>query len=82
MSKIVTPPPNAVYEEWNESTAPVEVSVVLAPNTADIGTPKRTSLPSIAAPAACSAGPWCATSAATAAPTAPAHSTTMTATMA
>jgi hypothetical protein len=45
-------PPSAVYESWKESTAPVEVSVVAAANAAELGTPNRVSLPSVAAPTA------------------------------
>src|SRR5215470_7320325 len=52
-------PPSAVYESWNESTDPVEVSVVDAANVAESGTPNRISLPSIAAPTACgTVPPW------------------------
>ena len=40
-----------------ELTDPVDVSVVAAANSADSGSPKRTSLPSIAAPASCVAVP-------------------------
>lgn len=39
-------------------TAPVEVSVVATEKIADAPIPKRASLPSIAPPAAWSAGPW------------------------
>src|SRR5664279_1460209 len=61
MLKIANPPPNAVNEEWNESTAPVEVPVVEVANSADAGTPKRVSLPSMDAPASFSAVPgWAA----------------------
>ncbi|GAA2307723.1 hypothetical protein SVIO_029920 [Streptomyces violaceusniger] len=56
------PPPRPVKEEWKESTAPVEVSVVDTPKSAEAPTPKRVSLPSIAPPAAWSAGPWWANS--------------------
>lgn len=52
MFSMVRPPPNEVYEEWNEFTAPVEVSVVAAPKVAEFSTPKRVSVPSVAAPAA------------------------------
>ena len=41
----------------SELTAPVEVPVVETANSADAGMPKRTSLPSIAAPAASAAVP-------------------------
>ena len=44
-------------ESCIEFTAPVDVAVVADANTADIGTPNRTSLPSIAAPASWSAAP-------------------------
>ena len=57
-------PPMDVYESWNESTAPVEVPVVAVANAADCGTPKRTSVPSEAAPTAVGtvpcAAPWAA----------------------
>ena len=47
-------------EEWNESTAPVDVPVVEAANSDEAPGPNRVSLPSIDAPAACSAVPgWC-----------------------
>src|SRR5262249_8794433 len=61
MLNSATPPPNGVYESWNEFTAPVEVTVVDAANSDDPGMPKTTFLPSIAAPAACAAtpDPWC-----------------------
>jgi hypothetical protein len=55
-------PPNAVYESWKELTAPVEVSVVDAAKVAESETPKRTSLPSIAAPMACGTVPLPASS--------------------
>ena len=50
-------PPSAVYESWNEFTAPVEVSVVAAAKVAEFDTPNRISLPSIAAPTACGTVP-------------------------
>ena len=50
-------PPSAVYESWNELTAPVEVSVVAAAKVAEFDTPNRISLPSIAAPTACGTVP-------------------------
>src|SRR5215472_1055503 len=53
------PPPNAVYESWNEFTAPVDVTVVDAANSDDPGMPNTTFFPSIAAPAAFSATPAC-----------------------
>ncbi len=56
------PPPRPVKEEWKESTAPVEVSVVATAKIEEPPTPKRTSLPSSAPPAAWSAGPWWANS--------------------
>ena len=46
-----------------ELTAPVEVPVVETANSADAHSPKRVSLPSIAAPAAAAAWPWPLTSA-------------------
>ena len=52
-------------ESCIELTAPVDVPVVADAKTADIGTPKRTSLPSMAAPASWSAGPAWLTSAQT-----------------
>lgn len=51
------PPPKAVKEEWKESTAPVEVRVVATEKIEEAPTPKRVSLPSMAAPAASRAGP-------------------------
>ena len=69
------PPPTPVYDEWNESTAPVDVPVVETANRAEAHSPKRVSLPSIAAPAACRAVPeWCTSRAVTAATSVP-HST-------
>ena len=59
MLNIVIMPPRLVYESWNESTDPVEVSVVDAANTAELGTPKRCSTPSIAALTAVGTVPWC-----------------------
>src|SRR5262245_42696661 len=52
MLNIVMPPPSAVYESWNESTDPVLVSVVDEANVAELNTPNRDSVPSVAAPAA------------------------------
>ena len=52
-------PPSAVYESWNESTAPVDVSVVAAAKVAEWGTPNRGSVPSVAAPTACGTVPSC-----------------------
>ena len=46
-------------------------------NIADSGIPNRTSLPSVAAPAACRATPGCAFSSAMAETSAPVHSTTI-----
>ncbi len=57
MSTIVTAPPSGVYESWNESTAPVDVSVVALANVAEFSTPKRVSVPSVAAPTACGTVP-------------------------
>jgi hypothetical protein len=62
-----------------EFTAPVDVPVVADAHTADIGTPNRTSLPSIAAPASCSAGPPWLTSAQTSRAVMVAHRLAMTA---
>src|SRR6478672_9311518 len=53
MLNIVIMPPNGVNESWKEFTAPVLVSVVEAAKVAESETPKRISLPSIAAPTAC-----------------------------
>ena len=72
-----TPPPSPVYEECVESMAPVDVMVVDTANIADSGIPNRTSLPSVAAPAACSATPGWAFSTAIVATRAPVHSTTI-----
>ena len=52
MLNMSRPPPTPVYEEWNELTAPVEVPVVETAKRAEAHSPKRVSLPSIAAPAA------------------------------
>ena len=52
-------PPRLVYESWNESTAPVEVSVVASAKTAESATPKRCSTPYIAEPMALGTVPWC-----------------------
>src|SRR5665647_164054 len=62
MLKISRPPPSALNEEWNESTAPVDVPVVDVANSDDAATPNRVSLPSMAAPASLSAVPGCAAS--------------------
>ena len=60
---MASPPPRAVNEEWNESTAPVDVPVVDAANSDEAAAPKRVSLPSIDAPASRSAVPgWAASS--------------------
>src|SRR4249920_2776991 len=45
-----TAPPKAVYESCAEFTAPVDVPVVDAANTAEPGIPNRTSLPSMFGP--------------------------------
>ena len=37
MLNSVIMPPRLVYESWNESTAPVDVSVVASANTAEFG---------------------------------------------
>ena len=63
MLNIATPPPGAVNESCMELTAPVDVPVVAAPNSADAAVPKRTSLPSIAPPASSGAVPGPAISA-------------------
>ena len=63
MLKSVIPPPGAVSESCIEFTAPVDVPVVAAANSALDASPKRTSLPSIAAPAAWGADPGPASSA-------------------
>ena len=63
MLNIATPPPGAVSESCIELTAPVDVPVVAAAKSAEAASPKRTSLPSIAPPAACGAGPGPAISA-------------------
>jgi hypothetical protein len=57
MSNSSTPPPSPVNEECVESMAPVEVIVVDTANIAESGIPNLTSLPSVAAPAACRAMP-------------------------
>ena len=77
MSTIVIPPPRAVKLSWKLLTAPVDVSVVEVANSAEAGTPKRVSLPSIAAPTALGTVPWWAISAAVVANTAPAQMTTI-----
>ncbi len=77
MLSITTPPPPAVNESWKELTAPVEVPVVEAANSADDGMPIRTSLPSIAAPTASGTAPRPASSKAVVAATAPIQSTAM-----
>lgn len=51
MPSMVMPPPSPVYEEWKESTAPVEVRVVDTAKIAEAPIPNRVSLPSIAPPA-------------------------------
>lgn len=62
MPSIAMPPPKPVKEEWKESTAPVEVSVVVTAKMAEAPTPKRASLPSIAPPAIRNAPSWWANS--------------------
>ena len=57
------PPPVAVSESWDALTAPVDVPVVATAKSAEAHSPKRVSLPSIAAPAAWAAGEWAPTSA-------------------
>ena len=52
MSPNVTAPPSDVYESWNESTAPVDVSVVVLAKVAEFSTPNLVSVPSVAAPTA------------------------------
>ena len=63
MLNIATPPPGAVNESCIELTAPVDVPVVAAPNSAEAASPKRVSLPSMAPPAAWGAEPGPAISA-------------------
>ncbi len=63
MLNSATPPPGAVNESCIELTAPVDVPVVAAPNSAEAAVPKRTSLPSIAPPASSGAVPGPAISA-------------------
>ena len=53
-------PARLVYESWKLSTAPVDVKVVAEANTAELGTPKRCSVPSRAEPTAVGTVPWCA----------------------
>ena len=79
MLNSARPPPYAVNESCIALTAPVDVPVVAEANTADIGTPKRTSLPSMAAPASCRAGPAWLTSAQTSSPVTAAQSDAITA---
>ena len=76
---IATPPPPAVNESCIELTAPVDVEVVDAANSALAAAPKRVSLPSIAAPTAWGTRPLPASSAQVSRPTAPAHSVPITA---
>ena len=59
MFTIGMPPPSAVYESWNESTEPVDVSVVDAAKVAELSTPNRCSVPSVAAPTAVGTVPEC-----------------------
>ena len=40
MLKIISPPPSAVNESWNELTAPVEVPVVEVANSAEAAIPE------------------------------------------
>src|SRR5229473_2704781 len=51
MSNRAMPPPNGVSESWKQFTAPVDVTVVEAANTAQPGVPNLTSVPSAAWPA-------------------------------
>lgn len=62
MPSRAMPPPRPVKEEWKESTAPVDVRVVLTANNDEAPTPKRCSFPSRAAPAIWFAEPGCAVS--------------------
>ncbi len=71
-----------VIESCIALTAPVEVPVVDAANSAEAVSPNRTSLPSIAAPAAAVAVPPPASSAHVAVTTAPSHSSPITVTTA
>lgn len=57
MFSIGSMPPSAVNESCAALTAPVEVPVEVVANRAVPGMPKRTSLPSMAAPAAAVALP-------------------------
>ncbi|CAB4909156.1 unannotated protein [freshwater metagenome] len=57
MFSNTAPPPSADILSWAELTAPVDVPVVDTANSAEAGMPKRTSLPSIIAPAAVAATP-------------------------
>ncbi len=82
MSSSAMPPPIAVNESCAESTAPVEVSVVEAANRLEPGMPKRTSLPSIAPCASCSAAPQLRASNQVMIETEVAHRPAITATMA
>src|ERR1019366_1466894 len=59
MSNSVMPPPNAVYESWNEFTAPVDVRVVDAAKIDEPGMPNATFLPSMAPRASVGAIPEC-----------------------
>jgi len=79
MFTIATPPPAAVNESCIALTAPVDVPVVDAAKSAESAGPKRTSLPSIAAPTACGTAPAARNSAAVSSPTASTHSVPMTA---
>ena len=60
MWNSAVPPPSGVNESCAEFTAPVDVPVVEVAKSADAHSPKRVSLPSIAAPAAWVAvpAPW------------------------
>ena len=59
MLNIAIMPPRLVYESCIESTAPVEVKVVASPKTAELATPNRCSMPSIAEPTEVGTVPWC-----------------------
>src|SRR5450756_59258 len=78
MLSSVTPPPSPVNESWKLFTDPVDVPVVEAANSADAAGPKRTSLPSRAAPAACGTEPSPRISAREATATAAPHRVAMT----
>ena len=79
MLTMTVPPPAAVRESWDAFTAPVDVPVVATAKSAEAHSPKRVSLPSIAAPAACAAGECAPTSAQVVTASETDHSTPITA---